>query len=455
MRSNILLLVLFIIQICICKSFTQSQIVIDSLVSRLSETAEDSNKLFLLDRIIGSYQDNGNANFYKSLPYALKGLDLAKHLNNTIATAIFSQRLANAYGYTGEYDKCLLNAINAINIYEETGNIEKVRDLYSQLTYMYEVQGNYEKVLEYSLKILNYSNKIGDSSRIIYSYAGIGKAYYNLSKKAIIDNDFTLANNYYFKCLDFYKQCLNYTVEAGDSNNVAWALINLGMMYDKINLFPDSSGIKQYNLIKSDYSKESIDCLNKALVFYQKKSDKNGILDSYIRLGTYYRNQGKLALFEADSIKYNLKFNESLSYYLAGLGIQTELGYTHGMAFTYKFIGDVYVKMGRTLDAEKSLLNSLKLFKETNFNEGVKECYETLSDLFLNNDNYEKGFKYFKLLSVLKDTLMGESISKKIADLNIKFETEKKENENVTLKLENENQFNSNVLLSKQYEIAE
>ena len=48
--------------------------------------------------------------------------------------------------------------------------------------------------------------------------------------------------------------------------------------------------------------------------------------------------------------------------------------------------------------------------------------------------NFNKACQYLKLYSNLKDKLFNEKKSKQIAEMRVKFESEKKEKENIILK---------------------
>ncbi len=113
----------------------QQQSYADSLRKELASAKEDTNKVWLLINLgyvyQWSYLDSG-------ILYAQEALNLAQKLN-------FSNGEINAY--------------------------ETAFEAFSG-------KGNYPKALEASLKRLELSEKSGDSTGIVWSYAGIGEVYY-------------------------------------------------------------------------------------------------------------------------------------------------------------------------------------------------------------------------------------------------------------------------------------
>ena len=124
----------------------------DSLKQELATAKEDTNKVWLLvdlsSRYRWSYPDSG-------ILYAQQALQLAQKLN-------FTRGEIGAYGTFHE---------------------------------IFSGKGNYPKALEASLKELELSEKSGDSTYIVWAYAGIGAVYY-------YSNDYERAL-YYFNKLKF------------------------------------------------------------------------------------------------------------------------------------------------------------------------------------------------------------------------------------------------------------
>jgi class 3 adenylate cyclase len=78
----------------------------------------------------------------------------------------------------------------------------------------------------------------------------------------------------------------------------------------------------------------------------------------------------------------------------------------------------------------------LELAKEIEAKDLLKECYGNFSELYLTKNDYKKSLKYYKLYSEIKDSIFNESTGKQLAEIQTKYETEKKEAEIELLKSE-------------------
>jgi sensor histidine kinase YesM len=125
----------------------------------------------------------------------------------------------------------------------------------------------------------------------------------------------------------------------------------------------------------------------------------------------------------------DINYQKSLAYYLKAFAIIKKLGYKHGVAYYSKEVGKAYLKLGKLKDAESYLLHAATGFEEIGYKEGAKESYELLSEVTLKEKDYNKALEYYKDFSRLKDSLLNEESVKQLTETEIKFETEKKDNE--------------------------
>ncbi len=73
------------------------------------------------------------------------------------------------------------------------------------------------------------------------------------------------------------------------------------------------------------------------------------------------------------------------------------------------------------------MLNGANIFDSIAFKEGSKECYEKLSEVAAKRGDYQQAFEFYKEFSALKDSMFNESKRKEILEMNIKYETDKKD----------------------------
>ncbi len=79
------------------------------------------------------------------------------------------------------------------------------------------------------------------------------------------------------------------------------------------------------------------------------------------------------------------------------------------------------------ININKELNKGLIIYKELRAKSGIEESYSLLAKLFEKKGDYKMAFEYHKLYVDLKDSTLNEQSSKQIAEMNAKYENEKKE----------------------------
>jgi len=110
------------------------------------------------------------------------------------------------------------------------------------------------------------------------------------------------------------------------------------------------------------------------------------------------------------------------------------------IAGSYNNLGKVFIKQGKLEKADDYTIKSLKLYKEIGEKAGIKDAYSTLSELYKTKGDYKQAFDYQMLFSEIKDTLLNEKSSKQMAEMNTKYDSEKKDKAIQLLNKEKENQ---------------
>jgi signal transduction histidine kinase len=191
-------------------------------------------------------------------------------------------------------------------------------------------------------------------------------------------------------------------------------------------------------LIRSNYFQLALETYAKAIELSNGIKDSEGVSWAYLNLGDFYKNQGNLFKEKGILSEAKVNFGKSLDFYLKALKIISLLKFPHGIATYNSRVGSAYLKLENPQEAEQYLLAAAKGFKTLGFKEGAKEAYEMLAEANLKKGDYKKTFEFYKNFSTLKDSLFNEEVTKQLAEISFKYETEKKEKENVKLKLDNQ-----------------
>jgi tetratricopeptide (TPR) repeat protein len=381
--------------------FTQAQTnKIDSLQNLLSTANHDTTKINTLNDL--SWELINHGDYDLAMQYANDALTLCDKLlqSDNKQSSIINSKKATAYNNIGlihknkgDFDKALEFYFKSLKIFEELGHKSDIAASYNNIGVIHKKKGNYDKALEFYFKDLKITEELGDINSLAISYINIGNIYYFKSD--------------YDKALEFYFNSLKIREELGDKKGMADSYNNIGVVCE---------------------NKGEID---KALEFYfnslkirEEIGDKNGMADSHINIGHVHNYQGS--------------YDKSIVFFFKGLKIFEELGDKNGIATSYGNIGMLYASQKKYSEARIYIYKGLDLSKAIGSKDDVKESYKYLSQLDSTLGNWKAAYEYHKLYSVYKDSIFNEESSKQIADMQTKYETDKKEKENQILRQENE-----------------
>ena len=307
----------------------------------------------------------------------------------------------------------------------------------SILTHLYSTSisnSDYDKTLAYAKNGFSLSTKTGN-------------------KKAIAEWLYNIAyTNHYFSkypiALDYYIRALNVNEEIGDKKASAKCLAGIGII----------------NSVMGEKAK-ALEKYNEALSLYTQIRDTSGIVAMENNIAGYYYMNGekekaierfKSVLTIIDESKKYVGYRATILSNMAG--IYCELG-KHEMAFkTYQeasiFIDQssyslsmLYTDWGSCYFDQKNLDQTLNyilkrhdIAQEFNLYDRMMSSASLLSDIYEKKGDLKNTLKYYKILMMANDSLLNRDKNKQIAELNTKYETEKKQKEIELLNKEKEKQ---------------
>lgn len=255
--------------------------------------------------------------------------------------------------------------------------------------------GDYEKAIGNLFSSLKTFERYGDKSRAIRCLQYLGMAY---NEQHMFD-----------KALEYAKQSLDICRSIGDKNAAAVSLTNIGSVY--------------YS--QSDYEK-ALEYFNEGLKTMEEVNNQQGIADALNNVALIYEEKKDLG--------------KALEIHLRSLAMAKEMDDSRGIAVSYHNIGLVYKGMGKYPVAIQYLDSCIALAKDGDDKFYLKESYNTLSELYSNVGNFELAYQTHLLFSELNDTLINEESKRQFAEMNAKYETEKKDNQISLLNKDSEKQ---------------
>ena len=253
---------------------------------------------------------------------------------------------------------------------------------FSILGGIYSHNGDYNKALELHIKALKLAEQSPDKNKICEAYISIGTIFFEQKK--------------FKESIDYMNKALAVDGNQTSKRNLAYIYNNLGISYKSLNEFQQSLS---YQL--------------EALKINQELNNEYGIAICYNNISGLY-----IALNDTD---------KALEYCLKSIALSEKLNYKVGLTYSYIVAGDLYEKQNKMQIAGNYYLKALHIAKEINYKKEIREAYEHLSFLSEKMNDFGKALAYHKLYSAINDTILNEDNLRQTNELNIKYETEKKE----------------------------
>jgi len=271
-------------------------------------------------------------------------------------------------------------------------NVEKARkikyqkgmaDGYSSLGLMYYYQGRYDENTFYMLKAIRIYEQQNDVSALVKTYGDYG---YQLKRRSMPQ-----AVSY-----------MNRAIKLGEKETERG---ELRAVYDNYGVLKEM----QMDLDSALYF------YNKALKFKEADKDELGI--------PYSLN--KIAMVKIMQKKYD----EAKQLFDRAYAIRVKMDDKIGIAENLNFYGYYYKNTGNTKEAITYFTKALELSKKHDYKNLIQENYQLLSELYEGNKEYATALEHYKNHVRYKDSIQNFEISTKQAELDIEYETEKKEKE--------------------------
>ena len=179
-----------------------------------------------------------------------------------------------------------------------------------------------------------------------------------------------------------------------------------------------------YNNIGTAYM--SISVLDSAEFFLKKSIALKKQLDVTVSLGISFTNLGDVYLDQGD-------FEKAETEYKSALEIFEEEQSTYNISYICIRLSELYINLNQDELSELYLHRALELAEEVGSIKLKADAYEMLSDLFEKLDQHKKALDYYKLYSVLNDSIAESKYTGLLSEMNMLFEIERQEQELETL----------------------
>jgi len=341
--------------------------------------AKDTNLVNALNRLSISYWYN---DIDKAYELTSRALNEAKHLKFERGLAVAYNLMGVVFDIRSEYDSALYYYHKSVIYSYRTSYFKILASAYNNMGMVHKNRGNYNEAIRDYFDALRIFEKQADKKGIGNTYNNLGLVYTDLKQ--------------YQQALDFHEKSLKIRVQINDQYGIGASYTNLGLAWSNLG---QNDKAREYYL-KSLRIKEDI-------------GDKYGLGILLNNLGLLYNDRHEFA-------KAIAMFNRAISYH-------REAEDQNGLIFTYINKSSAYSKMGLYANAEKMIDSARILAIDQKAVARIAKVYEAYAHLFSTTGDYRNAYRSYAVLDSLKDSLYSENMSKNIAEVSTRYETEKKE----------------------------
>ncbi|MDR1356736.1 MAG: sensor histidine kinase [Tannerellaceae bacterium] len=356
-----------------------SQTGVDSLVNLLgSDKLDTEKKLGLLNDICVDYT---YVDIDKMKLYAEMGLETARKVNNKYRISMFYEHLGLAYLWTQSYDTSLIYLEKSLEYAIEAKRPDREAYVYSSLANLCEYKNQYTQALEYYLKTLALCDVTGKQRLKVATLANIGGVH-----RVILNAERSI----YF---------LNQAKELVD-----------GMDY------PAASMKIHYDLGSAYvYNKH----YEEAIGYFEK------ILELCAVTENKYYESGALEGLALAYIDWIQDYDKALDYALRALEIEEDFGSDSAIASGWVTLSNIYREMKRYKECEAAAFKILEL-DSANIDAG-RSAYANIAYANIYLGNKERAAHYLTELIEVQLKFTDKSVHDSMSEMEVKYETEKKE----------------------------
>ncbi len=328
---------------------------------------------------------NESANFYRNRNAALHlfvvktGILRASSTKSLKEEANFKRELGIYYRKKGDLDSAIIHYHTSLQIHSSLKDSMDINIVKSSLANAFKAKGDYQNAIKYFNEIAAYFDRKGEKFKM---------------RKLI--TKFNLAGVYI--------------------SMQEWETAD--MLLEKVYDEPETQ--KNKSLVRATAinlcaTKQKIDQLDKALSYARiaEKLENNprSLADLSINIGTIFEKKKQ--------------YEKAHEYFIKGLNFYEDLQSNAGIILAYNNLGNNAIQWGEYYRAEQFLLKAQQLLEDHKNLKSFSHNQKMLANLYEKKGNLKKALAYLKMDIALTDSILGIEKRQAIANLEVKFETEK------------------------------
>jgi tetratricopeptide (TPR) repeat protein len=327
----------------------------------------------------------------EALEYGREGIAIASAIGDSASLATLYSSGAFCYSQLGDFKQSIQYGEHSLEIATKLQDRKLIASANSTIGITCVYVGQYSKALEHHLEALRIREELGLADGVVRTLNNIGIVYHNIGQ--------------YDKAIDYYKRAIGRQESMGDSLQPIRILHNLGF-----------AEFKRGNL-------------NEAMKYHLEAL--------HLAERTHYIGGMAYTLFNLGVISSELKdHGKAFDHLQRSLRLYQILGQKPGIVQVLNALGAEYRNTGQLSAAVRNYEQAAALGRQINAPAQLKVSYEALHAIFETRNQVDMAYKYYKLFSAAKDSLLNVTESNRIAQMSINLEILKSEREVEGLKQE-------------------
>lgn len=365
--------------------------VIDSLENLLKTAKEDTVKAKLLDDLGWEYN---SVDVKKAERCGKELLELSKKIKYIKGEGTAYANLGAVCYLQNKYPEAIQYFQQAADIRKSINDRPGTGGALNNIAMTYQQQSNYSTAVSFYIEALKIFEELKDEKRMAQTNNNIGSLYQELK-------NFPTSIKYTLKGLSGWQK-LNH--KAG----ISGSYVNIGNAYQALN----------------NYSE--------ARVYYEKALEaQKDLTNNNYSMARIYHNMGTNYIKLKD-------FEKAAQYLKLEIPLKEQSGDKEGISSAHHSLGQLYYLTKKYDLAVEAYLKTEKLAREIGNKDNLRWAYAGLKEAYWAKGKLDLALKYSTYYDQVKDSILNESSSRQIAEMQTKYETEKKEKENNELKRKTE-----------------
>jgi signal transduction histidine kinase len=368
----------------------QDQVYVDSLLTVLKTSPEDTNKVSNLREL---YWEYSRADPHKAKGYLEQSINLALSLKYNRGIGAGKYALSGELKINGNIDSARILLVEAQRIYRKLGDSVMVNTCRLDIGWLYQSQRKYVKAAQLIMQAIRGYEEYGEDKHLARAYNTLGILY--------------LGQDKYSEALDAYQKAL----EKCDAID-----LKQGISVCNGNIASVLYHLKRYD--------EALTYFEKTILLQKERNDRIGLVKSYNNIGLLYN----------DLENYEL----ALDYHMKALEMYEEMDFAEGLALVHLNIGLDQYGLNQYLMAIDHYEQSAEIATTFDFPETRVKAYGSLADAYAVISQYDSAYHYAQLHKEHNDSLNIAINNMQVAELQTQYETEQKEKQIALLSMDNQ-----------------